>query len=997
MKQATFLLILILALSNTVTAQAPVYQIQGPHAEYDGPYHIRIFINYVQTPNNPWTQQVDLHARSAAIVNNLNEAYNKHNIYFIGAENTCVPYFQVITESNFSASHLHPYAIDIFDRGGDNLFGGWAFSVPSVYCEISGLLDGLPASQSTIMVHEIGHCLGLSHIFTGEGQGECLEATGSSCPDGEEHCFCCGDYVCDTPVAPDNITVSADCSQAISHPDLPVQAFRNYMAYTNRMRCLDRFTPGQVKRMWAYLALAPVLQAVRLPEIIYPASTPSGISGNIVVESGELVISSPLEMLPGATIRVKQGAKLVVASTITGACGQMWGGIIVEGDAFDPHQSPQLQGQVEVVNGGVIEHALCGINVQDVHAPASTGGGVVRLWLNSEIRNNIIGVRFGQYNFPNRSSIIGSIFSITKDYRGGEQRPTLLELNGIKGLSIRLTRFRDSRTQCPAASLRAIGIDSRNSGFRVSASSRFEGLYRGIRACKLTESNGSLYASGCTFERCYKGIELTSSGSFIINGNDFLVNNLASCPPVAALKGVEIRGKTTGFSLARNSFTGQNALFQTCIGTDCIGIGKGLANTVFKNSYTNLTVGNRASGDNGYEPDGLLYLCNSNNVNLGADFIILDGSIRKTQGIVISGGQPRAAGNVFSGSPLDFACTILNYGKPIDYYFFVGDPRQDPGTPGHPNNVCNITGFVKEPTNEPNSICADPEPCLPCPYPEVEVRKLRFLQKRQLWLEKTEAWPMLTDLEQQTAELSAILQLRIAMNEDASQILMHYSLDTVNVQTDSIVRWLALAQTYATDLRLARHYFFTRAFEPFDALWSQIPTKHSISEEEQEEWERLTSVYSVLRPLLEEGAFPDALPRALLDTLVTYTDLCDEAGFLAEVILRQNGVEEGPDCSEVANRSPLDQTEVQTPASRSIELNVYPNPAQDALRVEHLGDCSGGLLRLYDLQGRLRRECALPPVNGWVNIPIGDLSNGPYLIQWSCEGRTGQTKVIIAR
>lgn len=1006
MERFTFQLlhiILALILTNTVTSQAPVYQIQGPHSEYDGPYYVRIFVNYVQTEDAPWTQNVDLYSRTAAIINTLNEAYNKHNIYFIGTDNVCTPSFQVITAYNFSASNLHPNAIDIFDKGGSNNFGGWAFSVPSTYCEISGMLDGLPASQSTIMVHEIGHCLGLSHTFTGLGLGECVE-NGSNCPDGESDCFCCGDYVCDTPVNPSsNIMVNSDCSQSVSPAGVPVEIIRNYMSYTNRMICLDRFTAGQVKRMWAYLALAPVLQDVRLPSVVYPASMPSGLSGNIVVESGELVINSPLEMLPGSTIRVKQGARLVVASTITGACGQMWRGIIVEGDAFDPQQTPQLQGQVDVVSGGVVEHAICGIDVQDVEAPyggVSSGGGIVRLWLNSEIRNNIIGVRFGQYNFPNRSSLIGAVFSITNDYRGGVQRPTLLDLNGIKGLSIRLCRFRDVRSGCLSASLRAIGIDSKNSGFRVSISSRFEQLYRGIRAYKLTETNGSLYASGCIFEDCYKGIELTSSGSFLISGNTFKVDKPGAdnCFSIAEVKGVEIRGKTTGFLLTRNNFNGPGPSSQMAyIGTDCIGLGTGPANTVFKNTYADLTFGNRASGDNGYEDDGLLYLCNVNSANVGGDFLISSGSIRKTQGDLTFGQQIGATGNVFSASPIDYACTILNYGKPIDYYFFSGDPAQDPGTPGNPSNVCDVTGFEKFPLNVSNNGCADSDPCLPCPDAELEAWKSRFFQSRQLWLEKKASWPTLTDPEQQATELAAIRQLRILMNEDANRILTQYSLDTLNVQADSIVRWLALTQTYGTDLRLARHYFFSGDFAAFDVLWSQFLTRYTLSEEEQGEWDRLTSIYGALRPYLQEGGQLHILPQALTEVLEGYTDECDEAGFLAEMVLRANGIERSPDCSVLVYRSQANGSKMEAPLIRSGLLRVYPNPVRDILRIEHPEGFSGGFLRLYDLQGKLHREHLLAATSGWIDIPVVDLVNGLYVAQWFYNGEFGQIKIMIVR
>lgn len=993
--------LLALVFSSRLTGQAPIYPIQGPHTEYEGPYYVRLFINYVQTPNNLWTQNVDLTSRTAGILERLNAAYNQHDIYFIGLTEPCNAPFQVITESNYAASNLHTDALDIFDRGDSGGAAGYAFSVPSAYCEVSGAYGTLPASQSEVVVHEVGHCLGLSHIFTGSGLGECVE-TGGLCQNSEPDCYCCGDYVCDTPVSPQSITVSTDCSQSVSPVGLPLEVFRNYMSYADPGPCRDRFTPGQARRMWAYLALAPALQSIRLQDVVYPASTPSGISGNVVVESGELTISSPLQMLPGSTIRVKKGAKLRVASTITAACGKMWQGIIVEGDAFDPGQLPVNQGQVDVVNASIIEHAECGIDVQDVLAPnggVGTGGGIVRLWGNSQIKDNIIGIRFGQYNFQNHSSFNGPIFSVTNDYRGGDKQPTLLELNAIKGLNIRLGRFWDLRTQCSTPASRAIGIDSRNSGFRVSLSSRFEQLSRGIRAYKLSETNGALYVSGSNFIGCHKEIELISLGSFAITGNNFSVKKPDACPSfMSEVKGVEIRGVTTGFTLSRNDFyfDGQDFPTEILIGTDCIAMEEGMDNTIFKNDYSSLIIGNRASGFNGYDEDGLLYLCNTNNGNFDGDFRITDGSIRKTQGEKTDLGTILAAGNIFSGPPTDFWCTIVNEGAEIDSYFYDGDPAQDPGTPGDPNNICDITGFEEFPTFQPNSTCADPEPCFPCPTTEAEVWKSRFQQNRQQWLTKTAAFPSITDPAQQVAEAEAIKRLRIDMNRDANRILTQYSLDTLKVETDSIVWWLGLVQTWPADLRLARHYFFTGEFERFDTLWSQIPLKYALNEGRQNEFDRLDGVYVALRPHLQQGNYLNTLSGTLLDTLATYTALCDEAGFLAEVVLRCNGIERSPDCSESQLRSMPEKQKGNAPPGKQSNLKIYPNPASDILRIEYPGGNLGGHMRLFDVQGRLRRERPLPASGGFVEISVSDISDGLYVAQWFCNGQTGCAKVIIS-
>ncbi len=706
-------------------------------------------------------------------------------------------------------------------------------------------------------------------------------------------------------------------------------------------------------------------------------------------------------MLPGSSIRVKKGAKLVVASTITAACGQMWQGIIVEGDAFDSSQSPTLQGVVEVLNGGVIEHAICGIDVQDVKASSGgvgTGGGIVRLWYNARIKDNILGIRFGQYSFKNKSSLFGAIFSVTDDYRGGSSRPTMLELNGVRGINIRLCSFIDLRTQCPVPANRAIGIDSRNSGLRVSARSRFEQLFRGIRADKLTETNGSLFVSGSTFINCHKGIELISSGNFVISNNHFSVGRPAPCLSLPIeVKGVELRGKTTGFTFSRNDFDGQELPTEILIGTDCIALGEGMNNTIFKNDYTALIIGNRASGFNGYDQDGLLYLCNTNIYNLGHDFLIASGSIRKTQGeINLSNNIILAAGNIFSGPSTDPWCTIVNEGAPIDYYFYDGDPRQDPGTPGDPNNLCNITGFVKFSTTQPNGSCADPEPCFPCPPAEVEFWKSRFQQNRQQWLTKTATFSTITNPAQQAAEAEAIRRLRMDMNRDANRILTQYSLDTLNVETDSVVRWLGLVQTWPADLRLARHYFFNGEFERFDTFWSQIPVRYTLNEEDQNEFERLDGVYAALRTCLQQGGPLNALPGALLDTLATYTALCDEAGFLAEVVLRRNGIERSPGCPESVFRTLPEKQSGSAPPDKPGGLKIFPNPVDDILRIEYPEGGLVGHVRLFDMQGRLRRERILPASGGLVEIAVGDIPNGLYLAKWFCNGQAGYAKVIIS-
>lgn len=112
---------------------------------------------------------------------------------------------------------------------------------------------GSSSAYSSVLIHEMGHYLGLYHTFQG------------GCPN--DDCKGSGDRVCDTP--PDQTTVRTSCEDAInscktdeddSSMDNPYRSeadgglgdqddqFHNYMDYS-RLQCYDRFTAGQAERM----------------------------------------------------------------------------------------------------------------------------------------------------------------------------------------------------------------------------------------------------------------------------------------------------------------------------------------------------------------------------------------------------------------------------------------------------------------------------------------------------------------------------------------------------------------------------------------------------------------------------------------------------------------------------------------------------------------------------------------------------------------------------
>ncbi len=474
---------------HTATGQSYVtYGLYGEYEEDPKSYFLRVQFNFIDAdaPNEDaaWWEVggYDLADEAQKGLDNLNQAFNPHGIFFLADEPTPDCATPATYRSYFDLQNQNPQglsvlelirgslqtedeverALNIYINSGQGEPLGFAPQLPGNHVTVKGLEAGELATSGTITVHEVGHALGLLHTFAGDVLGECNEGDIPEpvgfCSSEEDLCYCCGDYVCDTDydLNEDFELDPTDCSGGES---IPASVRRNYMNYISPDECRNAFTEQQGLRMKMYLRELKdyysddVLEKIQLQEAAYPGTAPSGVTGNLTVESEVLEILSPLQMLPGATITVKTGAALHIKSTLTSACDEMWQGIKVESG-----------GIVKVFGQGVIEHAECGIDVVGNSSEVSILGGT--------LLNNSIGLRVAADDAIETSNqVFFANFELNDQYKGAsDERPYFMVLRGNRGTRIRYTTFADERTadcsapngDCPK---RAIGIDAREEFF----------------------------------------------------------------------------------------------------------------------------------------------------------------------------------------------------------------------------------------------------------------------------------------------------------------------------------------------------------------------------------------------------------------------------------------------------------------------------------------------------------------------------------------------------
>ncbi|XP_036891062.1 pappalysin-2 [Sturnira hondurensis] len=169
--------------------------------------------------------------RTYMSVKELKEALRLNSTHFLNV------YFASSVRDDLAGAATWPW-----DKDAVSHLGGVVLN-PAYY--------GMPG-HTNIMVHEVGHVLGLYHVFKGVSEREsCDDPCRETVPSMDT-----GDLCADTaPTPKSKLCQDPEPTNDTCGPThFPGAPFSNYMSYTDD-NCTDSFTPNQVARMHCYLDL----------------------------------------------------------------------------------------------------------------------------------------------------------------------------------------------------------------------------------------------------------------------------------------------------------------------------------------------------------------------------------------------------------------------------------------------------------------------------------------------------------------------------------------------------------------------------------------------------------------------------------------------------------------------------------------------------------------------------------------------------------------------
>ncbi len=475
------------------------------------------------------------------------------------------------------------------------------------------------------LLHEIGHCLTLSHTER-YNSGPCCDTCDDSCSDtptrGEIIANFGFDPCCDTgnsgQFCDNNLLGYSQSGDGLT----PQQLGRVHYDLTHgHIEHLDKST---------YCMRDETQTETILSGEILEWHNVRIMRGDLVLEpNSKLSIYCTVYMPEDAKIIVKPGAKLyVIGGTITNRCSGLWAGIEVWG-ASSQWQIVANQGLVHCSNNSTLENARCAIRTIKNTGTGfydnldwSTTGGIIRC-TSTEFKNNLKGVEFMwyqniHYNQQNNNvSYFRNCTFITEDvsHMSGATATDAITMWGVVGVRIEGCTF-DYTVPVSEADQRGNGIRAALSTFKVRDFGSDRNLFQHLN--RAIDATGPLkyfypYVDHAQFFDNRGGVLLVNYGRSVITRNDFNWHEITT-PDDVNTYGVYLH-TCSGYKVEENHFNGNDGV--KTFGVAVNSSGENITQ-IYKNYFTNLHAASQVYGDNRKEEDdntGLQWLCNEYGVS----------------------------------------------------------------------------------------------------------------------------------------------------------------------------------------------------------------------------------------------------------------------------------------------------------------------------------------------------------------------------------------------
>ncbi len=907
-------------------------------------------------------------------------------------------------------------------------------------------LPHIPFYLTSVISHEMGHCLGLFHTneCTGGGGHAGCASENVARTGGNANCSTAGDYLCDTPADHDmKFSVDAEtCTwDSIVHDPFgylfnPDET--NIMGRTNPV-CMQGFSPGQRKMMRKFIKFQDDVKLNRyyfdIDEEEINANTSWTTSS--LPNEGEVTVQKSITINPGKTLTIANGviihfwddAKIIIEpggrlnlnGKLTSFCGKGWKGIEVRGESDQSQyviSGHIYQGQVFTSGTAVIENAETAILASGPDVVNETGGIVI--CNGTTFRNNSHSVVFPSY----QNTYPGGSGNVLKDnvsffsncvFEVNDSVPLpfrdFAKLSGVDGIKFEKCTFKNEMTgEQTQWRHYGVGIRAADATFHVNRVCRpdvsacsdgdqclFQGLAYGIYDAGIL-GNKPFSVKNAEFRNCYMGIYQTQVDGATIIVNRFTLGTVPDESLMAEQFGIYIEGQTLGMDLQENTFTQSSGSADQVFGIYSQHLGA-FNNVIRKNTFSGLDYANVAEGFNGKEDKGLYFECNSNLHGTEFDFSVMEDpnfqnpeGIRPIQGITsaTTGANLNGAGNIFYHNSNIHESDFFNDANFTMKYLYGPSTNREP-------LYFDTTVVKKFGTNDNQCVqnyCV--EQCK-------TGAQLTTISSNYNSTYTTYSG-LLSSLYNSNGSINTTVQakltaLKAIMDEDVRLEIQHIMYDTTSRDLSNLRSWLAKGLIYEADILKANSYAADRSWSNALSHLSSLTSTYHLSGTSLAEHNRYTAVITLLKNVYNNGGSVDVLNSPELFTLDSLRDLSfGLAKRTADnILMLYDSVSSLT--FHVPGGSVQQRSAINNPLNIIDSQSVYvrPNPASEDITIDYnIQEQDQARFMLYDLNGQKVRDISLDAEFHSVKIELKDLPKGIYLYEvFTLSGKLQTGKIVL--